>query len=306
VEPTRTSRAATGSFPARALVAGLAALAAVGCGGEPARDAAPSPPLPETFPGRLPNAASFLMDEAEIRIMNGLSAGLDEAEFRARVQACVDNRDDTIALYLTNRGDGVPPVTSFYVDDEYGGAVDPARVAAMRARIEHCRERSLNVHLWIWADDSGFGNVDDETHERHLRRCVELFDDLAAVWCVGLELDEVFGNRDRVAGLTAALRELTSRPVGVHFTSLDRWEWAVDAGADILFGQYGFGHDADRIRRDTEKVLRRLDGRVEFWAWEYHLSSRSAEAKALGDAAISVPGCRGTGNGRTLERGGTS
>ena len=268
-------------------------------------DAAPPPPLPETFPGRLPNAASFLMDGADVRIMNILSAELDEATFRARVEACVDNRDDTIALFLTNRGDGTPPVTSFYRDAEYGGEVDPERVAAMRARIEHCIERQLNVHLWVWADDSGFGRVDDGVHEAHLRRCVELFDDLASAWCVGLELDEVFGDRDHVVRLTRALAPLTTRPVGVHFTNLEHWEWALDAGADILFGQYGFGHDPDRIRRDTEKVLRRLDGRAEFWAWEYHLSSRSDEAKALGDAAISVPGCRGTGNGRTRNAAGS-
>ncbi len=239
------------------------------------------------------------MDGADIRIMNMLSADLDETTFRERVAACVANRDDTIALFLTNRGDGVPAVTSFYVESEYGGEVDPARVAAMRARLAYCRDQHLDVHLWIWADDSAFGNVDDEIHERHLARCVELFDDLATVWCVGLELNEVFGDRDRIIGLTAALKSLTSRPVGVHFTTLGQWKWAVAAGADILFGQFGFGHDADRIRRDTEKTIARLDGRVEFWAWEYHLSSRSPEAKALGDAAIAVPGCQGTGNGRT-------
>ncbi len=270
-----------------------------GCGDDISAEPPPPEPLPETPPERLPNSASFLMDEADIRIMNILSTDLDEATFRERVEACVTNRDDTIALYLTNRGDGLPAVTSFYVDDEYGGEVDPARVAAMRARIEHCRSRHLDVHLWIWSDDSGFGSVPDEIHEQHLAQCVTRFDDVVTKWCVGLELDEVFGTEDRVVHLATALRRLTSRPVGVHFTNLGRWEWAVAAEADVLFGQYGFGHDPDRIRRDTEKVLEDLDGRVEFWAWEYHLSSRSPEARELGDAAISVPGCRGTGNGRT-------
>ena len=258
----------------------------------------PADPLPDTAAGRLPNSASFLMDGADIRIMNGLSLQLSDEDFTEQVGWCVDNRDDTIALYVTNRGDGTPPVTSFYVDDEYGGTVDPAKVAAMRARIEECRANELKVHLWVWSDDSGFGGVDDETHRRHLDHCIEHFDDLADVWCTGLELDEVFGDKGRVTGLTAALDERTDRPVAVHFTRLDRWDWAVESGADIWFGQYGFGHSPDKIRDDTFRALKRLDGRMEFWAFEYHLSSRSAEAKALGDAAISVPGCMGTGNGR--------
>jgi hypothetical protein len=288
-------------FPALLAGAVVASLSACADRGE-----LPLPePLPDTVPGRLPNSASFLMDEAETRIMNLLSEELDEGAFRLGVESCVEAGDDTIALYLTNRGDGRPPVTSFYLADQYGGVVDEKKVGRMRERIEHCRSRGLKVHLWVWADDSGFGDVDDVVHEAHLDRCVEHFDDLAEAWCVGLELDEVFRDRDRIARLTAALKSRTDRPVGVHFTRLDKWKWAVASGADVFFGQYGFGHTPEEIREMTEDVIRRLDGRVEFWAWEYHLSSRSPEAKALGDAAIRVGGVRGTGNGRNL-RDGTS
>ncbi|MCA9754029.1 MAG: hypothetical protein KC591_17655, partial [Gemmatimonadetes bacterium] len=144
-----------------------------------------------------------------------------------------------------------------------------------------------------------FGAVPDSVNVAHLARCVELFDDLADAWCVGLELDEVFGTAERVSALTHELETRTERPVGVHFTALDRWDWAVDSGADLWFGQYGFGLSPEKIRRLTEQTIVRLDGRIGFWAFEYHLSSTSADAKALGDAAISVPGCLGTGNGRT-------
>jgi len=255
-------------------------------------------PKREPPPGRLENSASFLMDELRIRNMNILSWQIDRAEFDARVEACIEQGDDTIAFFLTNRGDGHPPKTSFYAGDEYGGPVDDDRAAEMSARIRHAIERGLRIHLWVWADDSGFQGFSDDLHREHLSRCVEQFDELADAWCVGLELDEWL-DRSRIHRLTADLKDITDKPVGVHFTRLKKWNWTIGARADILFGQYGFGKTADEIRSMTEDVVRKLDGRAQYWAWEYHKSAESDEAKALGDAAKSVPGCLGTGCGRS-------
>jgi hypothetical protein len=256
-------------------------------------------PYPKISPpeGRLENSASFLMDDLKIRNMNILSLQIDRARFESHVDACIANGDDTIAFFVTNKGDGKPPITSFYENDAYGSAVDHDKVDEMLARIRLARDRDLRVHLWVWADDSRFQEFSDDTHREHLSRCVEMFDELADAWCVGLELDEWL-DKGRIRRLTRDLKDITEKPVGVHFTRLKKWSWTIDAGADLLFGQYGFGKTAEEIGRMTEDVVRKLDGRAHYWAWEYHKSAETDEAKTLGDAAIAVSGCIGTGCGR--------
>lgn len=269
----------------------------MGCSAQPPHVPREYPRVPPP-PGRLENSGSFLMQNLRVRNMNILSLQIDRATFEARVADCVANGDDTMALFLTNNGDGAPPVTSFYVDDVYGAAVDHDKADEMRERILHCRAQGMRLHFWVWADDSGFQEFPMDLHREHLSRCVEMFDEYADAWCVGLELDEWLRDPSKIRELTGALQDITVRPVGVHFTRLSKWEWTIKARADLLFGQYGFGLSAEEIRAATAEVIENLEGRAHYWAWEYHKSAESAEAKALGDAAMSVDGCLGTGCGR--------
>jgi len=240
--------------------------------------------------------ASFLFDGGATRAMNALSHTATHEWFASVLRRQVLNGDTAVWLYVANERDGRPAPTSIY-RDTYGGEVNGARIAIMRQRLAAYRRHGLHVVAWLTADDSRtIAGASLASHLLHVELVHKHLGDLVDEYCVGLEMNED-DRRRHAADLVEHCRDVTGKRVGVHLTT-GRWKQAVDWGADVLYYQYGFGRTPEECRADTEDVIRNLAGRCAFIGSEYHLSSDTDEARAIGSAIAEVEGCEGTGNGR--------
>ena len=259
----------------------------------------PKPPEPDQPHAQDGHRAAFLLDNAATRCMNVLSYQMSDDAFRAIVGRC-KGWNNVWYGFIANHGDGNPPITSFYANDEHGGQIDQPKLDLMRKRIEYIRQQGFTFIPWFYSDDSNRHVTSKSLTVQgiYLKHARSLLGDLfTGDKVLGLELDE-YWQESTVRALTAQLRTLYPHSrIGVHFTRLGKYTWAVNCGADVLYGQYGFGHSAGTVRTQTVDVINKLAGRCDFIACEYHKSSDSAEAKALGDAAMRG-GASGTGNGR--------
>ena len=257
----------------------------------------PPPPMPPAAEVPRPNQqrASFLFDNAGTRAMNILAEG-EYDEWREQIMDRQErNGDNTAWVFLANSGDGAPVPTTLY-SDHYGGTVDPDRRQAVREILREYRRRGVYVVGWLTADDSrDQSSASRSQHLAHVQTCVEQLGDLVGEWCVGLEMNED-GRKAHAAAMIAHGKALDPEAQwGVHLTT-GHWKEAIDWGADVLYYQFGWCGHADCVRQARE-VIPRLGSSIEFIGAEYNRSSDSAEAKATGQALLSVPGVKGVGNG---------
>lgn len=266
-------------------------------------------PVPDPTPGPAPDPvppadpvlrASFLFDGARTRVMNILSAGCSDKEFDAVLTRCLKNGDNSIYLALANRGDGPSNwnSTTFYKSD-FAGDVDNGKAQAIADRLAYCLgQKGLRIDAWMVLDDSSkwipYGNV--AKLKAHQANVVRLFDRYIARYCVGLEIDTTIKSLSAVGELVAHLKGLTKKPVGIHLSHVDLWDWATRSGADLFYGQYKFGHSSSEIGRMTRDTIARLGSRCKLIAAEYNRDSDSATAKAQGRAALAA-GAIGYGTG---------
>jgi len=273
--------------------------------------------------------ASFLFDNAGTRVMNSLSYQMSEETFKSIVSRCKANGDTWIYLYMANAGDGNPPRTSFYVNDQHAGEIDENKVNMMKSRLKYCREEGLCVVAWLFPDDSSsitraFVEIDGETMEleghsslmtnvefdaemprepmehiskvpfdkqfKYIDDVVDNFDDWICSYCIGLELNEYF-NDTQVFQLIDKLLTRTSKSIGVHWT-IGKTSLCE---ADTLYYQYGFGLSAARVASITQSKKASLPAGKRFIAAEYAKNS-DKEGKTLGQAALGA-GADGVGNG---------
>ena len=103
--------------------------------------------------------------------------------------------------------------------------------------------------------------------------------------------------KNHAQAMIAYAKTLTDKRVGVHLGA-NSWEAAISWGADVLYYQYGFGQTPAQCQAETIDVIGKLAGRCAFVAAEYHKSSDSAAARAIGAAVAQIPNVEGTGNGR--------
>lgn len=270
----------------------LLCLTAAGAG---EKQAAPRENAP-TAASNTDQRASFLFDNGATRAMNALCHEASEEWFASVMKRQTANGDNTVWLYVANQGDGKPAPTSIY-RGIYGGEVAGDRIAVMRQRLEAYRRGGFRVVAWLTADDSrAIAKASLATHLRHVELVHKHLGDLVDAYCVGLEMNED-DRRNHAAAMIAHCRDVTGKRVGVHLTT-GQWKQAVDWGADALYYQYGFDGTPERCKAVTEKVVRELADRCAFIGSEYHLSSDTEGARAMGRAIAGVDGCRGTGNGR--------
>ena len=259
-------------------------------------------PVPDPVTTNAPGTAhdqraGFLLDGAGTRAMNALHLAVTPDEVDAMVARLKSNGDDTAWLYAHNERDGAPSPTTIYADGVYGNDPVPLRVEHAQRVLRRFRDAGLRVVLWLTSDDGGAQvKADRAAHLKHVENCISAFDGLTDEYCVGLEMNED-ARGGHAQAMVAHAKTLTAKRVGVHLTT-GRWQEAVTWGADVLYYQYGFGKSAEVCQRETIDVIRNLDGRAAFIAAEYHKSSDSAEARAIGAAIAAVPGVVGTGNGR--------
>jgi len=238
--------------------------------------------------------ASFLFDGAGTRVMNILSPACDDGTFKAIVDRCKSNGDDTIYLYLAFERDGPWGPFSFYDGNQIGSIIDNGMVEHIRRRVKYCRGEGLAVVFWLRADDSPtFNRVSADRQIAYQTDAVALFDRYALAWVIGLELDEYMTAHD-CQNYATHLASHTDRHVGTH-QKPGRFEYATLAGVDGCWYQYGFGKRPEQVQSETAMIAGAIGKPVV--ACEYHKLSDSAQAKALGDAAM-AGGAYGTGNGR--------
>jgi hypothetical protein len=249
--------------------------------------------------------ASFLFDDATVRAMNVTTTSLNGEwdEFRAAVrQRQKANGDNTVWLYLANtvrtRTDGWPGPTSIYQSGGYGGLVCEYRVADIAEVCRTYRQDGFFIVGWLTPDDcSDINAASRETHLQHVRNCVEHVGPYVDGWCIGLEMDSDARKNHAAAMMTLGKQLDPGKKWGVHLNPR-QWQSAVTWGADVLYYQSGFGRSLTWYVNDLTSIIAAVNGRCEVVAAEYHKSSDSAEARAIGKALAAVPGCAGTGTGR--------
>ena len=193
--------------------------------------------------------ASFLFDDARTRAMNVLSPRCPDGDFEKILGRMKANGDTVAYLFLANEGDGGWAGYSPYGGTELGKAVDEAAVRHMKARLARVRDAGLSPILWLRADDSpateraehGAAGTLPERCRAPLRRGLRRLGG-------GGSSSTRASPPTRCGASRAHLKGLTRKKVGVHFTSLERADMALASGADLFYGQYGFGKSARRDR----------------------------------------------------------
>lgn len=245
--------------------------------------------------------AEFLYDNAagpQGRGMNALWLGATPEATDALIARMKAGGCNTAWLFLHNERDGSPLPTTFYQGDSYAGEVDQSRLEHVQRILTRFRAAGLAVVGWMTADDGGqVLKADRAAHLRHVERCIELVP--CDEYVVGLEMDED-GRKNHAQAMIAHAKTLTDKRVGVHLGA-NSWQNAVTWQADVLYYQYGFGQSPSKCAAETVDVLGKVNGRCAFVGAEYHKSSDSAAARAIGDAIAAIPGVQGTGNGRSVQ-----
>jgi len=252
--------------------------------------------------------AGFLMDDANIRVMNKLSINANAKDRTALLKAQKQHGFNQVLFFLANEGDGGPVPTTFYRDAWFGD-VDPAKVSMMRAAITEWKAAGFAVELWGIADDSpSLSRATPEQLQCFYELCVTHFGDLADSWCVGLEINE-WGERwwntlwhkadiKLIQGAVNVLKA-TGKPVAVHMTSYKDIDLAHQSGADTFNAQFGW---FSRVSEMTDAMawINARKGNMRIVATEFNRDSTTPLATALATEAMRC-GAAGTQTGRLRE-----
>jgi hypothetical protein len=226
--------------------------------------------------------ASFLMLDSKWMTLNYLHPNANKVGMRNAAKA---NGDTHIYLYTRNGGDN-------------GGGYNLSAISPQpdwEVRLDELNNAGLKPVLWLTPDDSpSITNQSMDAQKAHFDQMVARFDSRVTGYVTCLECNEYFSAAE-VQALVAHLKSKTNKPVGVHLTP--GVQPAYFANADYVFLQTGFNKTAEQVKAMVAHAIA-VTGKPVV-ASEYHLESRSANARALGDAACSA-GAIGTGNGRSI------
>ncbi|OUW61430.1 MAG: hypothetical protein CBD63_01650 [Candidatus Pelagibacter sp. TMED203] len=228
------------------------------------------------------HSASFLMLDSKWMTLNYLHPNADKVGMRNAAKA---NGDTHIYLYTRNGGDN-------------GGGFNLSSISPQpdwEARLDELNNMGLKPVLWLTPDDSpSIVNQSLDAQKAHFSNMVARFDSRVTGYVTCLECDE-YWSAAQVQALVAHLKSQTTKPVGVHMTPHFKAEYF--ANADYVFLQTGFNKTPEQVKAMVAHAIA-VTGKPVV-ASEYHLESRSATARALGDAACAA-GAIGTGNGRSI------
>lgn len=252
-------------------------------------------PFAPSLPPFKNHAASFLFDNAGTRVMNILSPSCPWSSFKSIVARCKRNGDTLLYLFLADEKDGPAWVPfSFYRNHQIGADLHDAHLKEMQRRCEYILDQKLGCIFWLRADDSpNFNRAPQPRQEQYQKDAAKHFDKFASGWCIALEADE-YMSASAVDHYAAHLQRLTDKPICVHQVP-GRWSFAKSEHIDAMLLQIGFNRPASALQAMVRACRADLNKPVA--AAEYHKSSDSKEAKALGRAAMEA-GAIGTGNGR--------
>jgi len=228
------------------------------------------------------HSASFLMMDSKWMTLNYLHPNANKVGMRNAAKA---NGDTHIYLYTRNAGDN-------------GGGYNLGQISPQpdwEARLDELNSIGLKPVLWLTPDDSpSIVNQSMDAQKAHFSNMVNRFDNKVTGYVTCLECDE-YWSAAQVQALVAHLKSVTNKPVGVHLTPSFKPEYF--ANADYIFLQTGFNKTAEEVKAMVAHAIA-VTGKPVV-ASEYAHESRSANARALGDAACAA-GAIGTGNGRSI------
>lgn len=245
--------------------------------------------VPDIDPLRPPvqtvHTTAFLRGNAKITTHTLLRDDMPEAKWRELIAYNKAQGYGVMYIYAANEGD-------------YGGQrveYTPAKRAEWRRRLQAVIDSGARVIMWGCADDSkGLANRTVAEWRAYWGMVHAAVGDQVSEWVTGLEVNEYCGLK-KSRDLTAVLKELTGKPVGVHTTGLSAIAYA--AGADVFYLQ-DTSKSAAKVAAAVRSAKSQHPGRV--IAAELHLSGETAAARALGDAAIEA-GADGVGTGCTAK-----
>ena len=233
--------------------------------------------------------ASFLMVDSRWMTLNYLHPNAEKLRMRA---AALANGDTHIYLYSRNGGEnGGPNFNLSHITPQPDWEVQLNTLNAI----------GLKPVMWLTPDDSpSITSQSLDAQKAHFSEIVRRFDDKVTGYVACLECDE-YWSAEKTNALVAHLKSITDKPVGVHLTSgigghAGNKEYY--ANADYVYLQTGWDKTPAEITAMVKQAIA-VTGKPVV-ASEYAKESRSATARALGDAAC-LAGAVGTGNGRSVD-----
>jgi len=233
--------------------------------------------------------ASFLMVDDGWMTLNYLHPGAEKLRMRA---AALANGDTHIYIYSRNAGD------NFGSNFKNVSAISPK--PDWEAQLDTLIAAGLSPVIWLTPDDSAsITRQSTAAQAAHFSEVVRRFDSRVSGYVACLECDE-YWSATKVNALVAHLKSITNKPVGVHLTSGiggKKGNKEYYANADYVFLQFGWDKTPAEISAMVKQTIA-ITGKPVV-ASEYAKESRSAAARALGNAACRA-GAIGTGNGRSI------
>jgi hypothetical protein len=230
------------------------------------------------------------MQDSRWMTLNYLHPDANKNGMRAAAKA---NGDTHIYLYSRNGGDGFNGGPDFDLS-----VITPK--PDWETQLDVLNAAGLKPVMWLTPDDSRAITVQSiAAQQAHFNEVVRRFDDKVTGYVACLECDE-YWSAAKVQALVAHLKSITDKPVGVHLTSGiggHKGNMAYYANADYVFLQTGWDKTPAQITAMVKQAMV-VTGKPVV-ASEYAKESRSAAARALGNAACAA-GAIGTGNGRSI------
>ena len=234
--------------------------------------------------------ASFLMVDDGWMTLNYLHPNAEKLRMRA---AAIANGDTHIYIYSRNAGD------NFGSSFKNVSAISPQ--PDWEAQLNTLNDIGLSPIMWLTPDDSpSITSQSLDAQKAHFSEIVRRFDDKVTGYVACLECDE-YWDAATTNALVAHLKSITDKPVGVHLTSGiggHKGNKEYYANADYVYLQTGWDKTPAEITAMVKQAIA-VTGKPVV-ASEYAKESRSAAARALGDAAC-LAGAVGTGNGRSVD-----
>ena len=231
--------------------------------------------------------ASFLMIDSKWMTLNYLHPNANKVGMRNAAKA---NGDTHIYLYTRNGGDN-------------GGGFNLSSISPQpdwEVRLDELNNVGLKPVLWLTPDDSkSITKQSMAAQQAHFSEMVRRFDSKVTGYVACLECDE-YWSPAQVQTLVAHLKTKTDKPVGVHLTTGlggHKGNTAYYVNADYVFLQFGWNKTPEQVAAMVKHAIA-VTGKPVV-ASEYAHESRSAAARALGNAACQA-GAIGTGNGRSI------
>ena len=234
--------------------------------------------------------ASFLMVNDGWMTLNYLHPQAEKKSMRA---AALANGDTHIYIYSRNAGD------NFGSSFKNVSSISPK--PDWEAQLDTLNAAGLSPVIWLTPDDSSdITRQSTAAQAAHFSEVVQRFDSKVSGYVACLECDE-YWSAAKTNALVAHLKTITDKPIGVHLTTGiggHKGNKEYYANADYVFLQFGWDKTPAEVAAMVKQTMA-VTGKPVV-ASEYAKESRTAAAKALGDAAC-LAGAIGTGTGRSIQ-----